>query len=57
MELFQSEKLKSGQSSAVAIAFSAYRSDNEPTMDSDCEFVVIDDFRYKCATLETDIAL
>lgn len=57
MELFQSEKLKSGQSSAVAIAFSAYRSDNEPTMDSDCEFVVIDDFRYKCATPETDIAL
>lgn len=54
---FESEKIEIGTIFRGRDCSAALRPDNEPTPDSECESVVIDDFRYERATLQTDIAL
>lgn len=54
---FKSEKIEIGTIFRGRDCSSSLRSDTDPTLDSDCKSVVIDDFRYERATLQTDIAL
>lgn len=54
---FQSEKIEIGTIIRGRDCSSAARSDYEPTMEYHCESLVIDDFRYERATLESDVAV